>query len=86
LDKRTDAQIQGIWQKADNYNPQVALGGQPYGASYEYETVTVGLKHKFTDRLIGDGKIGYLRDTDATTGGFTNFHGPLAYIALEIAL
>jgi hypothetical protein len=86
LDKLTDAQIQGIWQQATNYNPQIALGGQPYGASFLYESVTVGLKHKFTDRLLGDAKVGYLRSTDPTTGGFTNYRGPLAYVALSFAL
>jgi len=36
--------------------------------------------------LILDGKVGYLRRTDATTGGFTNYHGPLAYLSLEYKL
>jgi len=86
LDKLTDAQIQGIWQRADNYNPQTALGGQPYGASFELKSITAGLKHKFSDRLVGDGKIGYFDSTNGTTGGFTNYKGPLAYLALEYAL
>jgi len=86
VDKLTDAQIQGTWQQANNYNPQVALGGQPYGASFSMESITLGLKHKFTARLIGEAKVGYLRSTDGTTGSFTNYHGPLAYMALEFAL
>ena len=60
----------------ENYNPQIAAGGQPYGASFLEESATAGLKHKFSDRLIGEGKAGYLRRTDATTGGFTNYRGP----------
>lgn len=86
LDKQTDAEIQGNWEQATDYNPQVAYGGQPYGATFLYESATAGLKHKFTDRLLGDGKIGYLRSTDGTTGGFTNYRGPLAYVSLEYAL
>jgi hypothetical protein len=86
LDKKTDAQLQVTYTRANNYNPQIARGGQPYGAGFEEESVTAGLKHKFTDRLIAEGKLGYLRRTDATTGGFTNYHGPLAYVSLEYKL
>jgi hypothetical protein len=86
VDKQTDAQIQWAFQRADNYNPQVAQGGQPYGSSFEENNVTVGLKHKFSDRLIGEGRVGYLRWTDPTAGGFTNYNGPLAYVSLTYSL
>jgi hypothetical protein len=86
LDKQTDAQLQWAFQRADNYNPQVAQGGQPYGSSFEESNVTVGLKHKFSDRLIGEGRVGYLRWTDPTAGGFTNYNGPLAYVSLTYSL
>ena len=86
LDKLTNAEIQGVWQKAGNYNPQIAAGGQPYGSSFEEQSITAGLKHKFADRLMAEGKIGYLRRTDPTTGGFTNYHGPLAYLAFTYSL
>jgi hypothetical protein len=86
LTKQVDGQLQATYARANNYNPQVALGGQPYGAGFEEESVTAGLKCKCTERMILEGKVGYLRRTDATTGGFTNYHGPLAYIALTLAL
>ena len=86
LNKRADAQIQAIYAHANNYNPGIAYGGQPYGAGFLEESITAGLKYKVTDRLFVDGKVGYLRRTDATTGGFTNYSGPLAYIALNCAL
>jgi hypothetical protein len=86
VDKRTDAQLQWTWARADNYNPQIAAGGQPYGASFQQNSVTVGLKHKFSDRLMGDCKVGYLRMNDPTTNGFTNYQGPLAYVALTYSL
>jgi len=86
LDKLDDIQLQGISTKADNYNPQIAAGGQPYGASFLEDSVTIGLKHKFSDKLIGDCKIGYLHLDDETTGGFTNYRGPLAYISLTYSL
>ena len=62
------------------------MGGQAYGAGFEETRVTAGLKHKFSDRLIGEGKVGYIRMTNSTTGGFTNFHGPLAYVSLTYSL
>lgn len=86
IDRHTDAELHGYWTKADNFNPQVATGGQPYGASFNEQAVTAGLKHKLTDRLIVEGKAGYLRRTDATTGHFTDFHGPLFYVSLTCAL
>lgn len=86
LDKLTDAQLQGTWQRATNYNPLIANGGQPFGSSYKEQSVTAGLKHKFSDRLLSEGKVGYLDRTDPTTGGFTNYHGPLVYVALTYSL
>lgn len=86
FDKRTDVQIRWSWERADNYNPQIAAGGQAYGASFDVQSVTAGLKHKFSERLIGDFRVGYLDSTNPTTGGFTNYHGPLAYAALTYAL
>ena len=86
VDKKSDLLLQGFWEHSNNYNPQVALGGQPYGASFEIESVTGGIKHKFSSRLIGEAKVGYMKGTSDTTGGFTNFNGPLAYLSLTYAL
>jgi len=86
LDKWDDIQIQGFWMQANNYNPQIAAGGQPYGASFKEQSLTVGLKHKISDKWICEAKVGYLDRTDATAGGNTNFHGPLAYVSLEYGL
>ncbi len=86
LDKRTDAEVQGTWQQADNYNRQIALGGQPYGAAFLFESATIGVKHQFNDKIRGEAKVGCLRSTDGTTGGFTNYRGPLAYAALTYSL
>jgi hypothetical protein len=86
VNKTTDAQIQLAWSRADNYNPQIAAGGVPYGASFLDESATAGLKHKFSLRLLGEFKAGYLRRTDDTTGGFTNYRGPLVYASLTYSL
>jgi len=86
LSKRADAQIQAVYTRADNYNPETALGGQPYGAGFEEECVTAGVKYMITKQMFAEGKVGYLRRTDATTGGFTNYKGPLVYVGLTCAL
>ena len=44
------------------------------------------MKRKFTDRWIGSAKLGYFESRNDTSGGNTNFHGPLAYLAIERAL
>ena len=49
----------------------------PTGRASSSKARTLGWKHKFSDRLIAEGKAGYLRRTDGTTGGFTNYRGPL---------
>jgi hypothetical protein len=86
LDKKTDLQLVGTWTQAQDYNPQIATGGQPYGAGFFEESATAGLKHVFTNRLQGELKAGYLRRTDATTGGYTNYKGPLFYAAVTYSL
>jgi len=83
VDKNTDATVQYTWQQADNFLPALAAYTQPYGASYEESTVSVGLKHKVSRRWIVSGKVGYFDSRNDTTGGRTNFRGPLAYVAVE---
>jgi hypothetical protein len=86
INKQTDAIVQGFWSQATNYNPGIAPGGQPYGAGFLEESLTVGLKHKLSDRFMVEGKAGYLRRTDATTGNFTNYRGPLFYVSMTCSL
>ncbi len=85
VDKKTDASVQYTYYRADNYkvpSPAAVF----YGAGVKEYTVTVGLKHKFTDRIMGNAKLGYIDSKNDTTGGNTNFKGPLAYFSLEYAL
>jgi hypothetical protein len=83
VDKATDVSLQFTYQKADNFVPALASYTQPYGASYREQAVTVGVKHKFSKTWIGSGKVGYFDSHNDTTGGRTNFRGPLAYVAVE---
>jgi len=86
VDKDTDLQLQGTYYKADNYNAALAAATTPYGASVTDYSITIGVKHKFSNRLVGTAKVGYLRSDNLTTGGFTNFNGVVAYVALTQAL
>lgn len=86
LDKSTDASLRVTYGYADNYNKYVEYGGQPYGSSYSEQSETLGLKHKFSSRLVGEARAGYLHRTDDTTGGFTNYKGPLVYVAFTYGL
>ena len=86
VDKNTDAQVQYTYYYADNYQAALAATTMPFGASAEESTVTLGLKHKFSDHLIGSAKIGYCSSKNPTTGGFTDYRARIAYVALDYAL
>lgn len=86
LSKTDDLQVQFTYYKADNYNPQLARYTQPYGASALETMVSAGLKHKFNDKWIGHAKVGYIDNKNDTTGGRTNFRGPLGYVSVEYGL
>lgn len=86
VDKLTDAQITGTYYRANNYNRALAAATDPYGAGGRDYALFAGLKHKFSDRLIGHAKVGYADSRNDTTGGNTNFRGPLAYLAVEYGL
>ena len=86
VDKSTDVQLLGTYYKANNYSPALATSTVPYGASGRDYSCAVGVKHKFNDRMVGSAKLGYVESINNTTGGFTNFHGPVAYISLDYAL
>jgi len=86
VDKYTDAQLQCTYQRADNFEPGIAMGTQPYGAGYEDYTATVGVKRKLAARWLAAGKVGYFSSKNDMTGGRTNYHGPVAYVSLEYGL
>ena len=86
LTKHDDLSIQLTYYRANNYNPVMAALTMPYGAGAKEISISAGVKHKFTDRILGNFKLGYFESKNDTTGGRTNFHGPLAYVSLEYAL
>ncbi|HLP01340.1 MAG TPA: hypothetical protein VK163_04890, partial [Opitutaceae bacterium] len=81
----TNLELQAAIYRADNYQSSM-LVSVPYGAEAKESSVAVAVKHAFTDRLRGTLKIGYFDRQNVTTGGFTNFRGPMAYLSLEHAL
>ncbi len=84
--KSDDIQVQYVYYGADNFNPALAAYSMSYGAGATESTVSLGLKHKFSDKLIGNAKIGYTDSHNDTTGGNTDYHGVLAYVSLAYAL
>lgn len=86
VNKETDAQLEYTYYYANNYQPSLAASTVPYGAAAKEYTITLGLKHKFTDRLIGLAKIGYFSSQNDTTGGFTNYRARLACLTLDYKL
>ncbi len=86
VDKDTDAQVQLNYYRANNGNAFLATTTMPFGVNVQDSSVTVGLKRKFSDKWIASGKIGYFNSRNDTTGGFANYHGPVAYLTLEHAL
>jgi len=85
IDKNTDAQVQYSYYKANNYQPALSWTTLPYGAGQEDSLVTVGVKHKFTEKLIGEAKVGYVHSKNDTTGGNTNYSGTIGYVSLAYA-
>lgn len=86
VDKDTDAQIQGTYYKANNWNPALAAATMPYGQGGKDYSVTIGLKHKFSDRMVGSAKVGYFNSNNETTGGFANYKGTIGYLTLDYRL
>lgn len=85
MDKDTDVQLEGTYYRANNYNPSFAFATVPYGAGVKEYTMTAGIKHKITATLVANAKVGYYYSENETTGGMTNYKGPLAYVGLTQA-
>jgi hypothetical protein len=82
----TDAQVQATYYKANNYNRALAVATDPYGQGVRDYSLTVGVKHKFSDRMVGSAKIGYLNSNSETTGGFANYKGAIGYVSFSYGL
>ena len=78
-----DLQVQFNYYRANNGDAQLAALNEPYGVVATEYSASVGVKHKFSQKLIGNAKAGYFSSVNDTTGGNTNFHGPQAYVSLE---
>lgn len=83
--KDTDAQLQYNYYRANNGNAVLSALTLPYGVAVKDTSVTLGLKHKFSATMIGHAKVGYFDSHNDTTGGRTNYRGPLAYASIEHA-
>ncbi|MCX6954802.1 MAG: hypothetical protein NTV51_21810 [Verrucomicrobia bacterium] len=86
VDKLTNLEIQANLYRAQNGNAILAPLTMPYGVQVEDTSITVGVKRKFSDSWVANAKVGYFESKNDTTGGRTNFHGPVAYLSFEHAL
>ena len=86
VDQKTDLEFQINYYRANDGNAALAGWTVPYGVNVRDVSGTVGLKHKFTDRMIGEAKVGYFDSKNDTTGGFTSYHGPVGYVSVAYAL
>ena len=72
------------WRGGDD--PLAPPSSVSYGAGAKEYTVTAGVKHKLTDKMFLNAKVGYFDSKSDTTGGNTNFRGPLAYVSVDYSL
>ena len=86
MDKATDAQVQVNYYHADNNNAFLTPLTMPYGVVVKDMSYTVGVKHKFNDKWVGNAKLGYFDSVNDTTGGMANYHGPMAYVSFDYGL
>jgi hypothetical protein len=83
--KEADLQLRATYYRANNYDTSLVATTLPYGAGAKEYTVSAGLKYKIDAKTVASAKIGYAESVNDTTGGNTNFRGPLAYVSLEHA-
>jgi hypothetical protein len=86
LNKSTDIELRANHYSAKNGDAVLAPLTMPYGVAVEETSVTVGMKHKMSKDWLAHAKVGYFESKNDTTGGFTNFRGPVAYLAFEHGL
>jgi hypothetical protein len=85
VDKATNAHVQATYYRADNYDPALAAGTMSYGASRKDYTVSVGVTRRITERWLASAKVGYMDSRNDTSGGNSNFKGPLGYFSAQRA-
>jgi hypothetical protein len=86
VDKNTDLQFQANYYKAANGDAVLAPLTQPYGVAVKDVSYTVGIKLKVSNTWICNAKVGYFESKNDTSGGFANYHGPVAYLSFDHAL
>ena len=84
--KSADFQLQATAYQATNYDPLAPPASVSYGAGAKEYTVTAGVKCRLSDRMFLHAKVGYFDSQNDTTGGNTDYHGPLAYLSIDYSL
>jgi hypothetical protein len=86
VDKDTNAEVQFTYYRADNYVPAQSIGTIPYGMGAKDYTLAFGVKHRFSDRWVGNAKVGYTDSRNDTAGGNSDYRGPLGYFSVDYKL
>ncbi|MDP2137303.1 MAG: hypothetical protein Q8J74_05570 [Candidatus Didemnitutus sp.] len=86
LNAATDLQTQVTYYRADNDDSALASMTMPYGVMARDYMFTVGIKRKLSEKMVLNAKAGYRDSQNDTTGGNTNFKGPIAYVSFDYAL
>lgn len=81
----TNVELQATYYRASN-DQSFLVATTPYGTKAKEATVVLAVKHRFTEEIRGTVKVGYFDSQNISNGGKTNFHGPMAYLAIERAL
>ena len=85
VDSSTSVELKYFMYHADNYQPGNVAYTLPYGMSEKNSNVSVGVKHKFSEKLAAEARVGYFKSDNPTSGGNSDYKGTLAYVSLTHA-
>lgn len=82
LNQDTKLEVQYSTYKSNNYLAGLNYASLAYGAEQRDQNLTLGVKHKFSDKLAGEAKVGYFQSTNTTSGHNTDYKGILGYVSV----
>lgn len=83
MDDRTDLQVQYNYYLADNFNPDLALDSQPYGAGTAEHGVLASIIRRISPRLRATLRYGFFNSRSEMAGGFNDYDAHLVYSSIQ---
>lgn len=83
VDDRTDFQVQYNYYLADNFNADLALDSQPYGAGTAEHGVLASLIRRISPRLRATLRYGFFTSRSEMAGGFNDYDAHLIYSSVQ---